>query len=196
MYLLLFLISIVYAQEDIPCLRQLSVNITDGEKQQDNSIIKDNVVYHTRDYYVEDNATWGCLCNIKRCIRKCCIADDPDSQVCNRQNSELSISIFDETHPINDLSVQNFSFVHGKICVKDHVLIQSEPENSLYMQRNGSLYVKFEEGENTYDLGYYCFTMTEGTAQAFLCEYVDQAEAQEDQLSRLMYCTGKYFVLL
>lgn len=56
---------------NIKCAKELSINISDGIKAND-LIIKDGIVYDENNYYTLGDDTYGCACNLKICIRKCC----------------------------------------------------------------------------------------------------------------------------
>lgn len=54
------------------CATELSLDISDGEKVGQNFIRKNGIVYDKNNYFELDGKIFGCVCNLKTCIRKCC----------------------------------------------------------------------------------------------------------------------------
>lgn len=46
-------------------------DITDGFKVG-TAIIKDDVRYEPKNYYIENETIFGCVCEVTKCLRKCC----------------------------------------------------------------------------------------------------------------------------
>lgn len=71
-FLLLFL-SAVHGQ---PCSDTATVELTNAQMFHDGTIFKDGVTYTRENVFAKNVSgtvkTFGCLCNVKRCFRKCC----------------------------------------------------------------------------------------------------------------------------
>lgn len=59
-----------------PCSDINSVDITNGEAFHDGTVVKDGVTYLPKYVFAKnvsgENKTFGCLCDVKNCFRKCC----------------------------------------------------------------------------------------------------------------------------
>lgn len=72
-----FIFSGTVRCSDTPCAIELSIDITDSVyNETERTYEKDNVVYDSANYFIEDGVTRGCICNLRNCVRKCCGYDE------------------------------------------------------------------------------------------------------------------------
>lgn len=74
-FLLLFVVATAWSED--PCNFYMSVNIDEGTKLEDGSIITDGLMYPPNLYFEykgmdEVVQMRGCICELKPCYRKCC----------------------------------------------------------------------------------------------------------------------------
>lgn len=76
MIVLLFIIFLVTFIKAQPCENSASIDITTGNKFRDGSFVYNHITFPANLVY-EQNVTgefrtFGCLCNVRKCFRKCC----------------------------------------------------------------------------------------------------------------------------
>lgn len=74
--LVLFFGAVFSQARKLPCEELFSVDISDGVKLENQSIVINNTVFDPKNYYIHKGKTLGCICNIKSCLRKCCGPDE------------------------------------------------------------------------------------------------------------------------
>lgn len=132
MFLLLIPFIIIVNAIEPPCIDKNSVDISDGEDFGDGGIVKNGVTFPPKAVYRKkvdgEMKTFGCLCKVKNCLRKCCDLESvmyingtfrnctsmPDYDIISRRGLNLSfINNFDRSV---DLENSNFGLLHGKPC--------------------------------------------------------------------------------
>ncbi|KAL3275856.1 hypothetical protein HHI36_020597 [Cryptolaemus montrouzieri] len=89
------------------CFKALSVDITDGVKNN-RKITKDGIVYNSSNYHFENGLIYGCPCNFKKCIRKCCGLDEiMIDRVCTKSDIIVNIPIYQKTDLIYHIDIRN-----------------------------------------------------------------------------------------
>ncbi|KAL3275858.1 hypothetical protein HHI36_020599 [Cryptolaemus montrouzieri] len=147
-----------------PCLKSLSVNITNGVKNDD-YITKDGFIYNSSNYYYENDLIYGCPCNFKKCIRKCCGVDEiMINRTCTKSDIEVKIPIHRNTDFIYHLDMRNetykkldYFYIH-EMCKKGARL---SPElypdtDNFYIQEDGKFFAPDAEIGGMLDVGNYC----------------------------------------
>lgn len=162
LFLFVFIHSVL---TKFPCPLSLSVDITDGI-ETDSHIIKDNIVYPSDLYFTIDNDTFGCICNITKCIRKCCLPNevyyrsiDENEEITekciegNSSNTLLDLIVYKETTRIGP---GNLNFVYNKHCDEGSYRLQPDlyPDDNFTIQENGSIF--FESTQSYYSQDMFC----------------------------------------
>ncbi|XP_018567317.1 G-protein coupled receptor Mth2-like isoform X4 [Anoplophora glabripennis] len=190
LYLLTFLVTAVFSQQDRPCYQHLTEDITNGQRLPSGAILKNNVTYDSDNYYTDNGRVWGCICNINNCVQYCCDVDEVFvNKTCiqEKSHSELNISVYEEKKRLRDFSLREFSLIKSLSCPKLHERIAAEKGDLIYIQENGSLYYVSGEYEAMYDPGHYCLTRdASNTLLTILCEFYD-GEIEE---TMKMYAKG------
>lgn len=141
-----FILNVNAKTEIPPCVMELSINITDGEFNG-SSIIKNEIVYDSKNYFQVDNVIYGCICNIKPCIRKCCGQHKiMEGRRCKPSNSTQRFPVYDRTS-FSNYSGTDFYFIYGTKCKTNRTLLlpHKKEEDKFYLQRDGSLFLPFAD---------------------------------------------------
>lgn len=146
---ILLCVIISWGQAKEPCPRVLTVDITDGQKLDDNAIFKDGVHFAKHNYFVNNETIYGCICNIKKlCIRKCCGPNEiMMNKTCFPSSLVLNLTLH---HGAQPQEYEEHHFLHNMECESDKILLMPHlaSEDIFYVQKNGSLYLpNFESGQ-------------------------------------------------
>jgi hypothetical protein len=152
----MFIFNLVYVlalffcvnSEVLPCPKVLAVNISNGTRTNNNSIINNGILYGKNNYFVRNNITYGCICNLKTCVRKCCGPDEIIvNRTCARRNFKMTFPVHEETVPVPINFVPNYSFIHSMHCDKGKMLLKPHKDyrDQFYVQANGSLFLSYEK---------------------------------------------------
>lgn len=180
-----------------PCPKQLTIDITKGRK------LRNDVIYHTGIYFPTDKyfseqingtvKTFGCICEFKKCYRKCCPLDQAfgNSGKCEVVNSTVSgnfkVPVFNVTEPI-EVEERYFHVLVNKFCPQAaYTLNPAEFESdSHFLQPDGSLYQNYSGISHPPEN--YCFEFfePENSILPLVC-FMDMPETDQDEL----YSTGK-----
>lgn len=148
----------------------MTVNLTDGLRKNGEIIEKDQIEYPQEKYFIEEktNTILGCICKIKKCIRKCC---GPNEKMVNSScildpSYNLQIPIHGGIVPVTNISESggDFYVIYDRFCEKESTLLYPEFENpegndNFYVQTDGSLYLPNFEGSKSLGMvnpEYYC----------------------------------------
>lgn len=190
--LIVFSFVFVSSKENLPCLRHLAEDITDGKRLSNGAILKNNVTYDRHNYFTENGKKWGCTCNLNMCIQMCCGVNEVYvNKTCTMQNkrSELNISVFEGTNKLRDISIRNFSLISSKECPKKHVRTEGSDVN--YIQKNGSLFIVEGEDQYVFNIGYYCLAKNkDNSLESIVCDFHDEEAEKEAEATRDMYAKG------
>lgn len=127
---------------DFTCPVSLSLNISSGTSNGSH-IFADGLVYPPGLYFKQDNDVFGCVCNITRCIRKCC----PPGKIfyrgaCLQLNSaegnfEVLVYAKEEL-----LGLGNFTYLYNHECAGEYYRLAPEefPDDITYIQADGLMY--------------------------------------------------------
>lgn len=124
-------------------------------KFENGSIVYNKLMYPTESYHVFGNKTYGCICNLQSCLRKCCkeneILGEGIRPNCTRLSSESFIQkslvlernqLAVEIQEISRLSDQ-FFLIEDMQCSENLSKLLLEPENieedAYVLQANGTL---------------------------------------------------------
>lgn len=165
--LVLFPITNVLA-DGVRC--NISVDITNGV-QEGTSIISDGITYNESNYYFSGGEIRGCICNIKMCIRKCCL----EGEVLNTTSRSCESSTNGAT------GITTYHIVNvpdNQICDEEETRIKLEQNFQIV---DGVLVWE----EDRYDLEDFCVDRVENSQVALLCVRV------EEEMNRLVLCIGQ-----
>lgn len=147
----------------------MSVNITGGIVNA-SGIIKDRILYDKPNYFHDGDTIWGCPCNIKKCIKKCC---GPNKKISNDECVEnlenFRFDVYRETNFSDEVKSNDFHFVYSKICRENFVSFNPDFPEDLFVQENGSLLV--QSFEKLYEPEDYCIDVFDNVTFAYLCEF-------------------------
>ncbi|XP_018327206.1 G-protein coupled receptor Mth isoform X4 [Agrilus planipennis] len=132
------IINVVVSIDTNPCDEEFSVDITDGEVFPNGTILKDGILY-SEDYYfyVNESIAKGCICELAKCVRKCC----PKGEYMSKRKCVPSTG--PSELPING-NVRGGRIIIGNTCSEDRVrLLQSNfsEDSDLILEEDGSLTV-------------------------------------------------------
>lgn len=145
-YISVFVIGIIIVlnsneRAQLPCKYLDSINITDGVRQTDDSIVFNGMVftknqYARIDYVLENGMTHkivqpyvrGCVCQKKSCVRLCCpYGEFYANRSCHRHNSEHSVrrletAILDEDKQTKSIVLDHhFAYVNDRPCHQRYI---------------------------------------------------------------------------
>uniref|UniRef100_A0A6P7GQK9 Uncharacterized protein LOC114341713 n=1 Tax=Diabrotica virgifera virgifera TaxID=50390 RepID=A0A6P7GQK9_DIAVI len=184
--LYVFVISDLFLTICATCPKSLSVNITDGYKQGEN-ITKDGIMFSPQNYFVENSSVYGCVCNIKKCVRKCCENDSNlNNSACSSKNGSQDgdFVFYNLTQPYGRYVPDQF-VIHGRSC--EPKMLQIRLDGDFYLQTNGSLYgLDLSDMYTMYSPLDYCldYSSDELGLQAFIC--ISEKEADDFDISRII----------
>ncbi|CAG9838862.1 unnamed protein product [Diabrotica balteata] len=182
--LYVFVISDLFLTICATCPKFLSVNITDGYKEGEN-ITQDGITFSSQNYFVENSSIYGCVCNIKNCVRKCCENDSYlNNGVCSFKNGsqDEDFVFYNLTKPYGKHVPGQF-IIHGRSC--ESKMLQIRLDGEFYLQTNGSLYgLDLSDTYIMYSTLNYCldYSSDEQRIQAFIC--ISEKEADDVDNSR------------
>lgn len=131
MFILIFFVAFMAFRVNCqPCDDVMSVDLTGGETFSDRTIVKDGVTFPPK-YVYEKNVsgeikTFGCPCEIKKCIRKCCglnsvlnlgnktCVEMPESDII--ANGMLNLTYTYSFRRKLDVKSGEYNFVYGRPC--------------------------------------------------------------------------------
>lgn len=181
--ILILFLNFITASECF-CEKYMRVDLTNGEIKP-NGIVLNNILYDQNNFFYENHTRWGCICNLKKCIKKCCGPNQKLlNKTCTKTHEYFEFKFYNDTSISKDVKQEDFHILYSKACPTRHVRIKSK---SVFLQEDGTLYV-LQFGQ-IYSADKYCIdTFNNGTA-AYLCEFYDQQLSAEHQA---MIGSGKY----
>ncbi|XP_074038801.1 G-protein coupled receptor Mth2 isoform X5 [Leptinotarsa decemlineata] len=145
------------------CPKILSVNLTNSKKIG-SKITEYGVTFNKENYFVENGSTFGCICDIKKCIRKCCETGESD---CVSTDKVENYKFYNETRPIA-VNANDFFFLHHDHCEVNNYKISLEKQ--FYLQENGFLYgFDFIADYMMFSPKEYCLDFVNKSLTAFVC---------------------------
>lgn len=177
------------------CSKTLTVDISDGVLS-DSVISKYNVKFGKNNYYSENGMIFGCICQLKNCVRKCCAENESliETKCSSLYNRNINYKFYngkvlDTSNETNDVF-----FLHNDFC-QSSSYVKIMLDGKFYLQSNGSLYdvdIASEDQQNykMYSMEEYCLEnvlyhkeneVTIWKLEAFLCVEVAQEVTQVEQ---------------
>lgn len=163
--------------QQLPCDEELAIDISEGQLLPDSSMDFDGVRYSPRDYGVRNGTTFGCLCGLRTCLRKCCpLGQYLFDKVCvESARTFSSVGVSDDSHLIAGYSIISGNSCHGK----PRLLLDPREENQrFHLKEDGRLEVPSHREE--YGLLDFCvdYIQEEDVAKALVCAVDGHSAAQ------------------
>lgn len=156
--------------DEVKC--NITVDITDGI-YDGTSIISDGITYDESNYFSSGSEIRGCICNVKVCIRKCCL----DGEVLN-STSRSCESVRNSATGISTYHIVNVP--DNQIC--------DEGESRVKLEENFQIVdgvLVWEDAQ--YALEDYCVDRVEDSQVAILCVTI------QEEVNRLILCIGQLY---
>lgn len=131
------------------------------------AIVKDDVRYEQDNYYVDDDGvSWGCICDVTQCLRKCCrYGEYPSKQGLDRvckpsptnQRERMAASVRENRH-LGDYKI----FHAGFICGTANSVIYGDLKKDLKAGRLEVLEMSLDERN-------FCVDFVRGKLTSIIC---------------------------
>lgn len=142
-----------------PCVNKLSVDLTGGQSFSDKSILKDGTTFPS-EYVFNRNVSgeirqFGCLCELRKCLRKCCPLDMVQFNTSCTDIPETDIAV------IYGLDLYFRNSFKRKLDVKklgQHSFLYGKPCPDMYIENARKWYIQEVSIMQIYlnDIWYYC----------------------------------------
>lgn len=185
------LIGAYGATGDIQCKYDATTDISDG-KRVGSDILKDNLRYPAGQYYKNGSSTFGCVCSVKTCIRKCCpIGQAPLNRSCENYDTPLVLSVYNDDKHVESVSIEDYYLLDVSFCPKKKYLLDPSGDvDKFYIQRDGKMYMpNVKEDNYVLPVDYCVDTFVIGgnlTLSAKVC-----GELTRDAPGKIVYSVGK-----
>ncbi|CAG9838860.1 unnamed protein product [Diabrotica balteata] len=137
----LIVICSVYSFETHPCPKSLSIDISNGTKSGTKYIFQ-NMTFDKNKYFVENGNIWGCICQVRNCIRRCCSENDqlnyPELQ-CGKKDMNPLFKFHNNSELYLTSDLSDYFVVSGHPCISNGEIFLHEMKD-YFIQKNGSLY--------------------------------------------------------
>lgn len=177
-YLAHFILAAEY-----PCNVSLSVDISDGERNEsDESIIKDGVTYPKGQYFEYERKTMGCFCNLKPCIRKCCPLGKylTSGKECVETQEDFTQDLV--TLQLISANINTYSIINVPCNTKSVILDPQDKDEKLKIDDNGLLVWGDPETQEDATEESYCVDYIENTGgiKILVCDFADGIEGESN----------------
>lgn len=162
-----------------PCDVTVSVDISDGERNEvDESITKDGVTYPKEQYFEYEGKTLGCLCNLRSCIKKCCPMGKYMSS--DKECIETQEDFTQDLTKITSADVNTYSIINVP-CNSRSFILNPLAENEKIVIDDKGVLVWGEPVEEEEEFESYCVDYIEDTddVKVLVCN-VEGAETQSN----------------
>lgn len=138
----LLLLIFAVAGEKLLCPLHVTENLNDGEKVG-SAIVKDGIVFPRGTFFEYEGNLKGCVCNVTRCLRKCCPNGEAAvNNKCAPYEESFKIRTYVEDAFLDERPVDSFRLLHGNFChVGKYKLNADFPSDRFYLQNNGIMYM-------------------------------------------------------
>lgn len=150
MIVLLCLVLLVNCIRGQPCENSASIDITTGEKFRDGSFVYNQITFPANLVFDQNDTgefrSYGCLCNVRKCFRKCCEVgkvmnmvtkscdEAPEDDILKAKGLKLYyMNAYQKTVLID----KAFTLFYGWPCQRPNVYIE---DSSWYVQEVSSLF--------------------------------------------------------
>lgn len=187
----------VIASETLPCPEVLTEDITIGTKLKNGSILWDGITFDKDKFYVKKNGERtqirGCVCEYRKCIRKCCPwgeAYPMGEKKCNKSIHELSENFYVPVYNVIgeevNVSAGYFHVLHGSYCKNGLYKLEPQlyPGDFHRLQDDGTLFQNSTEKDVWHKPDHYCLEVFEADnlTLALVCFDSDPPNETRDDL--------------
>lgn len=132
---------------DYPCSLSVAEDIGDGFVRN-KKIIFNGIQYDPTNYFTSNGSIWGCTCNIKQCVRKCCPKGFSmlDEKCVSDNGASLTVPVHKDDVFVEHRHLDSFHIIHGSSCKDIGMKLEPSiyPEDQFYLQENGLLYIPID----------------------------------------------------
>lgn len=184
---IVFLTILIILQDTLgnPSNCHVTIDISDGTVNG-TDIIKDGLTFTENDYYTDnDQVTWGCICQVKICIRRCCSSDEALQPQINGSvdcSASESVNTTEDVESVVGVSIAQYHIISvpaRNVCVEGEV--QLYVEEDFEVDTSGNLTWENEK----FGFENYCASRYNGVSVALVCVVADSST------NALIYCFGK-----
>lgn len=184
--ILIYLLNFFINSQSL-CEKYMSVDLSKAQ-MIDNDFLMNGTRYNNGNYFNDNGTLRGCICNIKNCIKKCCGPDEKYvNKICVKNHEQFHVPIYSNTSLRKSDGSNDFEFIYTKACPNNYVRIKADSPDDLFVQENGSLFVK--NFDTIYDVEKYCIDTFNNETSAYLCEFYEEQFTDEQ---KKMLNTGQY----
>ncbi|KAK9871564.1 hypothetical protein WA026_012946 [Henosepilachna vigintioctopunctata] len=147
-------------------------DISDGHKEG-SAIIKDGVRYEKQNYYSEGSVVWGCVCDVSKCIRKCCAEGQyplktNDSRICTPLPPDQVRSLSDGLK--SKAETKDYNVVHGGIICNTELSLALPATNLKKDLHDGIL----DAYDMKFDYNEFCLDYVRNKLTSIICVNSDE----------------------
>lgn len=195
----LTILSLSATEDDVMCKYNVTVDITDGIQKKSGEIVKDNVHYSSRHYYRNATNVFGCICNVKTCIRKCCpIGMAHLNKTCRAYDGEIRIKTYYRAVYVDEkvIDSNNYYLLGTSFCPNQKYLLNPNDEfDQFLIQMDGKLFFPNIDNNNLVLPIDYCVDLFKSGEKTYvnakLC-----GTLSTDRATKVFYSTGESFCLI
>lgn len=137
MWLIVFFPGLVFCY----CSKSLSIDISDGIMENETVINKYNIQFALDNYYKENEIIFGCVCELKTCVRKCCGVNESKLETgCSPStNQMIDYKFYNDLDIIKSFDTEKIFLFYNAAC-QNESYIKIMLEGKFYLQMNGSVF--------------------------------------------------------
>ncbi|XP_050514672.1 G-protein coupled receptor Mth2-like isoform X6 [Diabrotica virgifera virgifera] len=160
--------------ENHPCSKSLSIDITTGTRSG-NKYIFENMTFEKNQYFMEGGIIWGCICQVRNCIRRCCSENSElnyPALGCVKKDLKPLFKFYNNSEVYLTSDSSDYFVVSGHPCVSNDQIFSHEIDD-YFIQKNGSLYSSVSNTSHSiytyclvHKLGLVCLNTSESNTQS------------------------------
>lgn len=197
----LFILCTLFSNGLCVCSEHLRVKLPHPDPTSEVNFLKYGVNFTKEEnYYIVNGTSYGCICNLKQCVRKCCgpneIFNDNTRNCTIKENFVHNFTFHIGDAPISNFKSDNLHLIHGWTCPNSsmRIIIFPSEDESMYLQSNGSLLHSFDGTYDTLHVEHYCVeyfeTETDLKYGAFRCFPLEDMLVEEEKM--MVHKIGKF----
>lgn len=180
---LFFVITLTFG---CPTHLEDTIDITTGDHNGYNIVYK-NITFTPDDYFQYKSNTYGCICNIKVCLPKCCSEGKRlRNGRCVKSDRELIMTVYDGIDQSN-FNIDNFYLLKTKMCKRNMKKLTAN--DTYYIQENGHVHSSIGNFTNK---TMYCIDGTENS-EVIVLVCVKESEDDMDEMMLANYIGMTFF---
>ncbi|XP_071050242.1 G-protein coupled receptor Mth2-like isoform X18 [Onthophagus taurus] len=132
-----------------------TIDISDGLQEEDH-IIKDNIKYAPDNYYIENGIIYGCICDVKLCVRKCCpLTETLQHKACTTNLNHNFMKDVEAKLINSSTPFDSFHIINGMLDCGEKSRFKLNYDDNFNVLPNGNLYWFEEYNHRDYCLDYF-----------------------------------------